>query len=239
MSSQNNDGTPATTDDAAASRDDLLRRGERLEAFSVTWDVVEGIVATIAGLASDSTTLLGYGFESVIEVTAAGTLFWRLRRERRDQGASEHVEQRALRIVGASFFVLATYVSYDAVSKLVQGVAPEFSIVGMAMAAATVVVMPPLALAKRRTGRKLGSDALVADSRETIASTYLAVTVLAGLGLFQLFDWTWSDSVAALAMVPYLLWAGVDAWRDAAEDGGGTPADCREPADCGGPRLRR
>ncbi|MEO2108203.1 MAG: cation transporter [Actinomycetota bacterium] len=222
MSSQNTDGTSSAADDYTTSRDDLLRRGERLETFSVSWDVLEGIIATIAGFASGSTTLLGYGFESVIEVTAAGTLFWRLRRERRNQGASEHVEQRALRIVGASFFVLAAYVSYDAISKLVQGVAPEFSIVGMGMAAATVVVMPPLALAKRRTVRELGSDALVADSRETIASTYLAVTVLAGLGLYQLFDWAWSDSVAALAMVPYLLWAGVDAWRDATDGGGGS-----------------
>ncbi len=210
----------STSGRGVTSRDGLLRRGERLETFSVTWDVVEGIVATIAGLASGSTTLLGYGFESVIEVTAAGTLLWRLRRERRDEDASERVEQRALRVVGASFFVLAAYVSYEAISKLVQGVAPEFSILGMGMAAATVVVMPPLALAKRRTGKELGSDALVADSRETIASTYLAVTVLAGLGLYQLFDWSWSDAVAALAMVPYLLWSGIDAWRDASDDGG-------------------
>ncbi len=221
MSSQNTDGTSSAADDDTTSRDDLLRRGERLETFSVSWDVLEGIIATIAGFASGSTTLLGYGFESVIEVTAAGTLLRRLRKERQDEGASERLERRALRIVGVLFLVLAAYVSYDAISKLVQGVAPESSIVGMGMAAATIVVMPPLALAKRRTGRKLGSDALVADSRETIASTYLAVTVLAGLGLYQLFDWTWSDSVAALAMVPYLLWSGVDAWRDATDDGGG------------------
>lgn len=213
------DDDSSTSESDATSRDDLLRRGERLEIFSVTWDVVEGIVATIAGIASGSTTLLGYGFESVIEVTAAGTLLWRLRQERRDEEASERVEQRALRIVGASFFVLAAYVSYDAISKLVQGVAPDFSIAGMGMAAATVVVMPPLALAKRRTGKELGSAALVADSRETIASTYLAVTVLAGLGLYQLFSWSWSDSVAALAMVPYLLWSGIEAWRDASDDG--------------------
>ena len=204
---------------AEGDRAKLLRRGLHLEMLSIAWDVIEGAVATTAGILSGSTTLMGFGLESVIEVTAAGTLFWRLRKELHGEAPPEAVERRALRIVSIAFFVLAVYVGYEATAKLVQGKGPETSALGMGMAAAALVVMPFLAIAKRRTGRQLGSDALVADSRETIASTYLSFTVLLGLGLNAAFSWWWSDSVAALAMLPYLVWSGVRAWKDANEAG--------------------
>ena len=195
----------------------LLRRGLRLEAFSVTWDIVEGIVAVSAGIGSGSTTLMGFGIESLIEITAASTLYWRLRKEIRGEAAPETVERRALRIVGVAFFLLALYVGFEAISKLVEQRGPETSVVGMIMAGAALIAMPFLAVAKRKTGRQLRSEALVADSRETIASTYLSFTVLAGLGLNALFSWWWSDSVAALAMLPYLIWAGVRALKEAGD----------------------
>ena len=205
----------------AVERDDersrLLRRGLRLKAFSVSWDVVEGVVAVSAGIASGSTTLMGFGIESIIEVTAAGTLYWRLRKELRGEAPRETVERRALRTVGVAFFLLALYVAYEATSKLIRQEAPDMSVVGMSMAAAALVAMPFLAVAKNRTGRRLRSEALIADSRETIASTYLSFTVLTGLGLNALFSWWWSDSVAALAMLPYLGWASVDALKEARE----------------------
>ena len=212
-------GERATAEEQALlpGRERLLRRGLRLEGFSITWDVIEGLVATTAGIISGSTTLMGFGFESVIEVTAAGTLSWRLRKELHGEATPAHVESRALRIVGIAFFVLAAYIAYEAISKLLAGQAPESSAVGMGMAAASLLVMPFLAIAKRRTGRQLDSEALVADSRETIASTYLSFTVLAGLGLNSIFGWWWSDSVAALAMLPYLAWSGTGAWKDARE----------------------
>lgn len=205
----------AAVSDAERSR--LLRRGLRLEAFSISWDVIEGVVAVWAGIVSGSTTLMGFGFESIIEVTAAGTLYWRLRKELRGEAPRGEVEQRALWIVGIAFFVLASYVAYESISKLVQQQGPEMSVIGMAMAAAALIVMPFLAYAKNRTGRQLQSEALIADSRETIASTYLSLTVLLGLGLNGLFSWWWSDSVAALAMLPYLAWAGIDALKEARE----------------------
>lgn len=195
----------------------LLRRGLRLEAFSVTWDVIEGVVAVSAGIVSGSTTLMGFGIESLIEITAASTLYWRLRKELRGEAPREAVERRALRIVGVAFCLLALYVGYEAVSSLIKQRGPETSIVGMIMAGAALLAMPFLALAKRRTGRRLRSEALVADSRETIASTYLSFTVLAGLGLQSWFGWWWSDSVAALAMLPYLTWAGVNSLKEARE----------------------
>ena len=198
-------------------RDRLLRRGLRLEVISISWDVLEGIIAVAAAVVSGSITLLGFGIESVIEVTAAGTLYWRLRKESRGQAPPAAVERRALRIVGVAFFALAAYVTYEAISGLFQGQGPEFSAVGMGMAAAALIAMPFLAVAKHRTGRALGSEALVADSRETIASTYLAFTVLAGLGLNATLSWWWADSVAALTMLPYLAWAGVSAWKEAIE----------------------
>lgn len=211
----------AARQDGDAERERLLRRGLRLEAFSVTWDFVEGIVAVAAGIASGSTTLMGFGIESVIEITAAGTLYWRLRRELRGEAPAASVERRALKIVGIAFFLLAAYVAYEAISKLLEQRAPESSLAGMLIAGAALVAMPFLALAKRKTGRELNSEALVADSRETIASTYLSLTVLAGLGLNALFSWWWSDSVAALAMLPYLLWAGAKALKDARESANG------------------
>lgn len=125
------------------------------------------------------------------------------------------VERRALRIVGLAFFALACYVGYEAVSNLVGREGPESSVLGMAIAGAALLAMPFLAVAKHATGRQLGSEALIADSRETIASTYLAFTVLVGLGLDAIFGWWWSDSVAALAMLPYLAWAGAKALKDA------------------------
>lgn len=198
----------------SGNRHRLLVRGRRLEAISVIYDVIEGGVATTAAVLSGSTTLLGFGVESVIEVTAAGTLYWRLRSEERGQAPASSVERRALRIVSVAFFALALYVAYEAIGGLVEGKGPESSAVGLAMAVISIVAMPFLAIAKRRTGRDLDSDALIADSRETIASTYLAFTVLGGLGLNELFGWWWADSVAALAMLPYLGWAGVNAWND-------------------------
>lgn len=200
--------------DIAPDRVRLLRWGVRLELFSVAWDIVEGVIAVTAGVISGSTTLMGFGLESVVEVTAAGTLYWRLRKELHSEAPAEKAERRALQIVAVAFLLLAGYVGFEAVSKLIQQEGPESSIVGIAMAGAALVVMPFLALAKRRTGRALESEALVADSRETIASTYLAFTVVAGLGLNMTLGWWWSDSVAALCMIPYLFWAAWDAWRE-------------------------
>ena len=155
----------------------------------------------------------------MIEVTAAGTLYWRLRKESSGEVPPASVERRELRIVGVGLFVLAAYVAYEATSSLIQKEGPESSFVAMGMAAAALIAMPFLAVAKRRTGRALDSEALVADSRETIASAYLAFTVLAGLGLDATLSWCWADSVAALAMLPYLGWAGISAWRDSTEQG--------------------
>lgn len=196
-----------------------LRRGLHLEAFSIAWDVLEGVVAVTAGILSGSTTLMGFGLESAIEVTAAGTLYWRLRKELHSEEPAARAERRALKIVAVAFLLLVGYVAFDAISNLVEHKAPEPSLVGMIMAGAALIAMPFLAVAKRRAGRALESEALVADSRETIASTYLAFTVLAGLGLNMAFDWWWSDSVAALCMIPYLLWAAWKAWRDAKSEG--------------------
>lgn len=199
---------------SALDRARLLRRGVRLQLFSIVWDVVEGIVAVTAAVVSGSVTLMGFGLESIIEVTAAGTVYWRLRKELHSKASEGRAERRALRIVAVTFLLLAGYIGFDAISRLIQQTGPESSVVGMAMAGAALVVMPFLAVAKRRAGRALESEALVADSRETIASTYLALTVLAGLGLYMMLGWWWSDPVAALFMIPYLFWGAWEAWGE-------------------------
>lgn len=200
--------------DAAIDRARLLRRGVRLQLFSIVWDVIEGIIAVTAAILSGSVSLLGFGLESVIEVTAAATVYWRLRKELRSEAPQRDAERRALQLVAATFLLLAGYVGFEATSRLMQQQGPESSVVGLAMAGAALLVMPFLAFAKRRTGRALESEALVADSRETIASTYLALTVLVGLGLYMVLDWWWLDPVAAVFMIPYLIWAAWEAWGE-------------------------
>ena len=200
--------------DLLSEREQLLRYGMRLELFSICWDIVESTVEISAGLVARSTTLVGAGLEGAIEVTAAGTLYWRLNRELKGNDPSEQAEQRALKVLAAMFLLLALYVSSSAIFDLVRGEGADSSVPGILMAIAALLVMPFLALAKRRTGIALKSESLIADSRETIASSYLSFTVLAGLGLQMAFGWWWSDAVAALCMIPYLLWAGWSAWSE-------------------------
>lgn len=200
-------------------RVNLLRRGVRLQLFSIAWDVVEGFIAVTAAIISGSITLMGFGLESLIEITAAGTVYWRLRKELKSEAKEGNAEGRALQIVAVCFLLLAGYIGFDGISSLMAQEGPESSLIGMAMAAAAFIVMPFLAVAKWRTGRALNSEALVADSRETVASTYLAFTVLAGLGLQMTLGWWWSDAIAALCMIPYLLWAAWDAWHESTSGG--------------------
>lgn len=199
-------------------RTDLLHRGLLLERVTIVWNVIEAVIAIGAGLAAGSIALVGFGLDSIIEVIAASALYVRLRHEAQGRGDSHKAERRALRIVAITFFLLALYVGYEAVSNLLAREPPGESMVGIVLSALSLVVMPALAVAKLRTGRALGSKALIADSKETFACAYLSATLLAGLVLNAALSWWWADPVAALAMIPFILKEGWEAFDESREE---------------------
>lgn len=189
----------------------LVRRGRLLEYLTIGWNSLEGLIAVGAGLAAGSVALVGFGFDSVIEVTSGAALLWRLHMDAPEK--RERAEKLALKLVGLSFLLLAAYVAFDAAKSLVRREPPEASYVGIALAALSVVVMPLVARAKRKVAAGLGSRALEADSRQTDICAYLSAILLGGLLLNALVGWWWADPVAALVMVPIIAKEGVEALR--------------------------
>jgi cation diffusion facilitator family transporter len=202
---------------ALAHRERLHRRGVLLEWFTVAWNVAEAAVAIAAGLAAGSIALLGFGVDSGIEVVAASALLWRFRAAGAAADAEAHgrAERRALYVVSATFFLLTAYVGLEGVSALAGHEEPDASVVGLVLAAVSLVVMPSLAYAKSQTGHALGSAALEADAVETWVCAYLSLALLAGVGLNAAFGWWWADPVGALAMLPVIVWQGWEALEDA------------------------
>lgn len=189
-----------------------VRRGKRLEYFTIGYNCLEGIIAIVSGLMSGSIALVGFGIDSAIEVTSGGALLWRLGADV-DEKRRERAEFVSLRIVGVCFLTLAAYVAWDSIATLIAREAPERSIPGIVLAAASLVVMPLLARAKRRVASEIASTAMRADAKQTELCTYLSAILLAGLALNASFGWWWTDPLAALAMVPIIAKEGVGALR--------------------------
>jgi divalent metal cation (Fe/Co/Zn/Cd) transporter len=197
-----------------AHSDRLRRRGLVLAALTIGWNLIEAVVAVTAGLAAGSIALVGFGFDSMIEVASACVVVWQFRGELR-AGYDEHRERRALRLIGVTFLVLAAYVSVEAVRDLVfvEAQADE-STVGIALAAVSLVVMPILAWAKKQTADDLGSPTLRADATETLLCSWLSAALLAGLALNATLGWWWADPFAALAIAGLAAHEGLEALRD-------------------------
>jgi divalent metal cation (Fe/Co/Zn/Cd) transporter len=189
-----------------ASAAALIRRGRRLQYLTIGYNCLEALVALGSGFLSGSIALVGFGFDSLIEVTSGGAVLWRLYR-------GERAERLALRMVGVCFILLAVYVAWEASEALLGRHAPERSLPGIALAAASIVVMPVLARAKRRVGMSLGSAAVQADARQTDFCFYLSVILLAGLVLNAGLGWWWADPAAGLAMTPLIAREGAGALR--------------------------
>jgi cation diffusion facilitator family transporter len=204
-----------------ARREQLHRWGLRLEWFTVTWNVVEAFVAIGVGVVVGSVALVGFGVDSGIEVISAVALLWRLRKAGPHASAEEHgaAERKALYLVAATFFLLAAYILYEAIGALLSGEGPESSAVALVLSVVSILIMPTLAYLKGRTGRELGSRALVADSVETWVCAYLSVALLAAVGLNAAFGWWWADPLGALAMLPVILWQGWETLEEAREEG--------------------
>lgn len=190
----------------------LIRRGRYLEYFTIAYNTLEGLIAVVAGLLAGSIALVGFGVDSLIEVTSGSALLWRLHSDA-DEDERERVEAIALRIVGLCFLLLAAYVSFDSIKSLIWREEPHESIPGIVLAIVSLIVMPLLVRAKRRVARAIKSGALMADSKQTELCTYLSAILLAGLLLNALLGWWWADPVAALIMVPIIVKEGIEGLR--------------------------
>ena len=189
-------------------RDVLARRIRLLVAATIGYNVVEAAVALAEGTRVSSSALIGFGLDSVIEVSSAAAIAWQF--SARDP---ETREKSALRFIAFSFFALAAYVAFDAVLSLLGVDRPRPSVIGIALAAASLVIMPVLSLAQRRAGREFGSVSAVADSKQTLLCTYLSAALLAGLVFNAALGWWWADPVAALVIAAVAVREGVNAWR--------------------------
>lgn len=184
------------------------RRARLLAGASVTYNAVEAVIAITAGLVAGSVALVGFGLDSIVEVSSGLIILWQFRHP-----MPESREQTALRLMAISFFALATYVTVESVRALGTGHDPDTSTVGIALASASLLIMPFLSWAQRRTGRALASGAVVADSTQTLLCTYLSAVLLAGLLLNATLGWSWADPIVGLVIAAVAVKEGRDAWR--------------------------
>jgi divalent metal cation (Fe/Co/Zn/Cd) transporter len=209
-----NDGPLPAPAAEARSAERLRRRAIRLEYLTVGWNILEAAVALAAGWLAASIALEGFGLDSLIETASGLVLLWRLKQT---LAAAQRAESHAVKLVGWTFVALAVYIFYEAGSDLWLRHAPTFSRPGLILAAASLLVMPVLGLAKRRVARQIRSRALAADSLETLMCAYLSASLLVGLALNGWKGWWWADPIAALAIAAYMFREGLEALRGADE----------------------
>ena len=189
-------------------RAQLQRRIRWVVAITISYNVIEAIVALSAGAVASSTALIAFGLDSIVEVLSAAAVAWQF--SARDPESREKV---ALRVIAFSFFALAAYVIVDSALSLFGGVEADHSPVGIVLAAISLVIMPGLSWFERRTGRELGSASAIADSKQTLLCAYLSAALLVGLLLNSLLGWAWADSLAALVIAGWAIKEGIEAWR--------------------------
>lgn len=195
-----------------SAREAVTRQGKHLEYFTIAWNTLEGLVGIAAGVLAGSISLVGFGIDSLIEVTSGATLLWRMSVDRNAE-RRERNDRLSLRIVGGCFVALALYVLYESVSDLGKKNAPGHSLAGIVLACVSLIVMPLLSRAKRTVGKALGSAAMNADARQAEFCVYLSAILLAGLLLNATLGWWWADPVAALVMVPIIAKEGFDGMK--------------------------
>ena len=192
----------------AARRALLERRVRWIVTATIAYNVVEAVVALVAGGIASSTALVAFGLDSVVEVLSAAAVAWQF------AAPDPRTRERpAMRAIAISFFGLAAFVGVESVRSLLDGAQPDHSTVGIVLAAVSLVVMPGLSWAERRTGRELGSASAVADSKQTLLCAYLSAVLLVGLVLTSTLGWSWADPLAALVIAAFAVKEGIDAWR--------------------------
>lgn len=202
----------ATSTEARSSREHAVHRAQLLNRLTIGWNAIEGIVAIAAGVAAGSLSLIGFGLDSGIEVSAALVLTWRLAQEGNDRCMTD-ADRRAQRGVSFSFAALALYLGVQATIDVISGHQPDASRLGIVLAAVSLVVMPVLAREKRRISIELGSRAGVAEASQTDLCTMLSAALLIGLGANAAFGWWWADSIVAVGIAIAAGWMAVSTWR--------------------------
>lgn len=193
---------------ASGERKRLGRRAQLLAGASVSYNAIEAVIAITAGAVSGSVALVGFGLDSIVEVASGLIILWQFRHP-----LPETRERRALRLIALSFFGLALYVTVESIRSLATGSSPDASKVGIGLAIASLLVMPVLSAAQRRTGKALGSNAVVADGTQTLLCTYLSAVLLVGLVLNATLGWSWADPIAGLIIAAVALREGIEAWQ--------------------------
>ena len=196
----------------AQDRTRFIARGRRLQYLTIAWNSAEFVIALVAGFLAGSIALIGFGFDSAIEVTSSVAALWRLSRDR-DEESRERAEQRVLKVIGVCFLLLACYVLFESLHHIIERLPPQPSIMGIVLAALSLIVMPWLAHLKRKVAGSLESGALEAETRQTEICAYLSAILLLGLTLNAWLDWWWADPLAGLGMVPFITWEGWEAIR--------------------------
>jgi divalent metal cation (Fe/Co/Zn/Cd) transporter len=198
-------------DSGKPSNPRALKIGLWLVIFTIAYNLLESLIALFSGYKAESIALVGFGFDSLIEVSAAVLVLWRLalQLKQSDDAVVEKAETNVHRFVGITFFALATYILFDAGSLLFHQEAPKESLIGIILAIVSLIIMPALAWGKIRVAKEIGSLALAAEAKETIACSILSLILLVGLSLNALLGWWWADPVAGLVMIPWLIKEGV------------------------------
>lgn len=201
------------------SIDKLYRKGLSLEYFTVGYNILEAIASILFGSIANSIALVGFGLDSIMESLSGLVLIWRLRQHGKiSAAAEERVEKNATKFVAITFFILGFYVLFESIRKLVLAEAPEASLPGIAISGVSLIVMPLLTWQKYKTGRRINSKALVADSKETLACAFLSAALLLGLGTNYLFGFWPADPIVGLIIVVFLFREGWGSWKESGEE---------------------
>jgi cation diffusion facilitator family transporter len=212
---------------------DKYKNGLFLEYFTVGYNIIEAVLSIVFGALAGSVALVGFGLDSIVESLSGGVLIWRLHQHKRvTEEQEERIEFIAVRLVAVTFILLGLYVLLESLISLgffdpigasknigyLQQEEPGVSLPGMIIAITSLIVMPVLAYFKKKTGKEIGSKALIADAKETLVCAWLSVALLGGLVLNALLGWWWADPVAGLIIVGFLFKEGVEQWREAGEE---------------------
>ncbi len=196
----------------------LFKRALFLEYFTIGYNLLEAFVSILFGSMANSIALIGFGLDSIVESLSGMVLVWRLRQHGKITAEQEEkIEKRAQMFVAVTFFVLAAYVLYESIGKLITQEIPQTSLPGIVIAIVSIIVMPILMVQKYRIGKKIGSKALIADSKETLACAFLSLALLIGLGSHYLFGFWQADPIVGLVIVVFLAREGIENWQESKE----------------------
>ena len=193
------------------TKDELHLKALRLSYFTVGYNIIECILSIISGIIAGSTALLGYGSDSLVESLSGTIMIWRFRKHKKiSKEEEEKIEKKAIFLIGITFFIFGTYILFESIRKLIIQEKPEPSIIGIIIAIASIIVMPILFLSKYKTGKTIGSNSLIADSKQTLACLFMSFSLLIGLGLNYLWGFWQADPIVGLIIVIFLFKEGYE-----------------------------